>query len=173
MRGATQLFCLSSAAASDMDRTHRFSSAFFILEKMQWCAANAARCAATFARALPVPLTAPAAPAAPATYNGMALELVIRAPTNAKAFSFDFYTSEYTHWVCSGYNDGFVALLFSSHADVPANHNIAFDSQQNSVSVNNAFVEVLCAIRLVARGYGLRRSRRHRLAPHQRQHRAR
>jgi hypothetical protein len=77
-------------------------------------------------------------------FDGIALELLIRAPTNAKsfAFEFDFYTFEYTQYVCGKYNDEFVALLFSKSPDVPANHNIAFDSQKNAVCVNNAFLEV-------------------------------
>jgi hypothetical protein len=76
--------------------------------------------------------------------DAIALELVIRAPTNASAlsFDFDFHTYEYSDFVCSEYNDHFVALLQSKAADLPANHNIAFDSQGNPVSVNNGFVEV-------------------------------
>jgi hypothetical protein len=77
-------------------------------------------------------------------YDGIALELEIRAPTNAKgfAFDFDFYTFEYTDFLCSSYNDAFAALLYSNRPDVPADHNIAFDSQNNPVCVNNSFVEV-------------------------------
>jgi hypothetical protein len=77
-------------------------------------------------------------------FDGIALELVVRAPTNAKSFSFDFdfYTYEYSTYVCSPYNDAFVALLTSKSPDVPANHNIAFDSQKDPVCVNNGFVEV-------------------------------
>jgi hypothetical protein len=77
-------------------------------------------------------------------FDGIALELVIRAPTNAKSFSFDFdfYTFEYTDFVCTDFNDAFVALLYSKSPDVPANHNIAFDAQKNPVCVNNGFVEV-------------------------------
>ena len=48
--------------------------------------------------------------------DAIALELVIRTPTNAKAFSFDFdfYTYEYPSYVCTQYNDFFVALLDST-----------------------------------------------------------
>jgi hypothetical protein len=76
--------------------------------------------------------------------DAIALELVIRAPTNAAAlsFDFDFYTFEYFDYICSPFNDAFVALLYSKSGEVPANHNIAFDSQGNPVSVNNGFVEV-------------------------------
>lgn len=73
----------------------------------------------------------------------MALELTIRAPTNAKSlsFEFNFFTTEYPSWVCDKYNDFFVVLLYSQHESVPANHNISFDAQGNPVSVNNGFLE--------------------------------
>jgi len=76
--------------------------------------------------------------------DAIALELVIRAPTNAAAlsFDFDFYTFEYKEFVCTDFNDAFVALLYSKVAGLPMNNNIAFDAQQNPVSVNNGFVEV-------------------------------
>jgi hypothetical protein len=76
--------------------------------------------------------------------DAIALELVIRAPTNANSlsFDFDFYTYEYSSYICSTFNDFFVALLYSTASTVPANHNIAFDSQVNPVSVNNGFLEV-------------------------------
>jgi hypothetical protein len=76
--------------------------------------------------------------------DAIALELVIRAPTNAKSFAFDFnfYTYEYQDYVCSRYNDSFVTLLYSRSPEVPTDHNISFDSQRNAVSVNNGFVEV-------------------------------
>ncbi|MCL2822440.1 MAG: putative metal-binding motif-containing protein [Polyangiaceae bacterium] len=74
----------------------------------------------------------------------MALELRIRVPTNAKAFSFDFnfYTFEFPGFVCTPYNDFFVAILESDHLDTPANRNISFDNMGNPVSVNNGFMEV-------------------------------
>jgi hypothetical protein len=87
----------------------------------------------------------PGAPHDPSSgYDGMALELELRAPTNARgiSFDFDFYTFEYTQFVCSAFNDAFAALLYTGSASVPPSHNIAFDNQQNPVSVNNGFVEV-------------------------------
>lgn len=76
----------------------------------------------------------------------IALELVVRVPSNAIGFSFDFdfYTYEFPDFVCQQYNDFFVALLTSTDPATPADHNISFDSQGNPVSVNNGFVEV-CA----------------------------
>jgi hypothetical protein len=85
-----------------------------------------------------------AVPGAVNANDAIALEVVIRVPTNAAAlsFDFDFYTYEYNQYICSFFNDAFVALLYSKAPDVPENHNISFDSQGNPVSVNNAFVEV-------------------------------
>jgi hypothetical protein len=76
--------------------------------------------------------------------DGVALELEIRAPSNAFGFSFDFdfYTYEYPEYICTEFNDFFVALLYSKHASTPANKNISFDKQGNPVCVNNGFVEV-------------------------------
>ncbi len=59
------------------------------------------------------------------------LTLRVRAPSNAKSFSFssNFYSAEYPEWVCSPYNDFFVALLDSTWAGQPANptdKNLAF-----------------------------------------------
>lgn len=74
----------------------------------------------------------------------IALELEIKTPTNARAFAydFDFYTFEWPQYVCSEFNDFFVALLKSSHASTPPDENISFDKLGNPVSVNNGFVEV-------------------------------
>ncbi|MFP6684063.1 MAG: choice-of-anchor L domain-containing protein [Polyangiaceae bacterium] len=75
--------------------------------------------------------------------DGTALQLTIRVPTNANGFAFDFnfYTFEWPGYVCSQFNDFFVAIL----DPIPMGQkdgNISFDSQNNPVSVNNAFLEV-------------------------------
>jgi hypothetical protein len=87
-------------------------------------------------------------PACPGTITGQphdpaGLELVVKAPSNAHGFSFDFnfFTYEWPNWICSQYNDFFVAIL----TPIPMGQqdgNISFDSQGNPVSVNNAFLEV-------------------------------
>jgi hypothetical protein len=71
------------------------------------------------------------------------VELVVRAPTNAHGFSFNFnfFTYEWPGFICKQFNDFFVALL----SPIPMGQvdgNISFDTQGNPVSVNNAFVEV-------------------------------
>lgn len=69
------------------------------------------------------------------------LKLVMKAPINATGFQFDFrfFSHEYPYYICSSFNDFFLALLESSHPDIPADGNIAFDKNGNPVSVNNAF----------------------------------
>jgi hypothetical protein len=73
------------------------------------------------------------------------LRLVIRVPTNAKAFSFNFnfFSSEYLTYVCSQYNDTFVALLDSKTEMNPSfGKNICRDDLGNPINVNSGFFEV-------------------------------
>ncbi len=76
-------------------------------------------------------------------YDGMALEITLRTPSNAKSFDFDFdfYSYEYPDFVCSPYNDFFVALLSPVHQGSGVGGNICFDAQGNPVSVNNGFLD--------------------------------
>lgn len=87
-------------------------------------------------------------PACPLTTTGtpndaVALEVKIRTPHNAQGFSFNFnfFTYEWPGFICSQYNDFFVALLSPMPAG-QTDENVSFDSQGNPVSVNNAFLEV-------------------------------
>lgn len=93
----------------------------------------------------------PACPPTPAIADDIALELKIRAPSNATgyAFNFKFYSFEYPNYVCdkSGYNDQFVALVSPPPmgAYVPPGSsfgNISFDSNNHPVSVNMGFFDV-------------------------------
>jgi hypothetical protein len=87
-------------------------------------------------------------PACPGSITGephdpTGVEVTINTPSNAKGFSFDFdfFTFEWPGYICSTYNDFFLALL----SPIPMGQtdgNISFDSMGNPVSVNNAFLEV-------------------------------
>ena len=89
-------------------------------------------------------------PANPAK-NPMMLKVRVRVPTNAKSFSVATYflSAEYPEWVCSPYNDFFVALIDSAFAPAPGEQpnpndkNLAsYASPQNKVypvGVNLAF----------------------------------
>jgi hypothetical protein len=72
-------------------------------------------------------------------------ELVVRlrAPTNAKSFSFDFqfFSAEYPEFVCTDYNDEFLVEMESPNEFIHA-RNISFDAQKNPITVNNGFFTV-------------------------------
>ncbi|MBT6178511.1 MAG: hypothetical protein HOI23_14790 [Deltaproteobacteria bacterium] len=74
-------------------------------------------------------------------YDTVRLSMTVRVPTNAQGFQYDFrfWTYEYPQYICTQYNDFFLALLDSGHPDIPADKNISFDAAGNPVSVNNAF----------------------------------
>lgn len=75
--------------------------------------------------------------------DDVALELELRAPTNALGFTFalKFHSFEYPEWVCTPYNDQFVTLV---RPPPPGSikGNVAFDSMLNPVSVNLRFFDV-------------------------------
>jgi hypothetical protein len=87
-------------------------------------------------------------PACPGVMSGqphdcVALRLVIRVPTNAKSFSFNenFFTYEFPDFICSEFNDFFVAMLAPKLANLK-DGNIAFDQAGNPISVNNSLLQV-------------------------------
>ena len=87
-------------------------------------------------------------PACPGVVTGQphdsaGVELLIQTPTNATgiAFDFDFFTYEWPNFVCSQYNDFFVALL-TPFPMGQTDGNISFDMMGNPISVNNAFLGV-------------------------------
>ena len=69
------------------------------------------------------------------------LQLKIKVPANANGFSFDFDfgSGEWPEYVCSPFNDAFIAYLKSAAFNSGAPDNISFDSKNNPVSVNNGF----------------------------------
>lgn len=83
--------------------------------------------------------------AADTIFDDVALDLKIRSPKNATGYSFNFrFTSfEYSEWVCTSYNDQFIALVQPAPPG-SINGNISFDSLNNPVSVNIGFFDV-CA----------------------------
>lgn len=75
--------------------------------------------------------------------DDVALEVDLRAPTNAAGFSFafKFHSFEYPAWVCTPYNDQFVALV-SPAPPGSINGNVAFDAKHDPVSVNLGWFDV-------------------------------
>ena len=75
--------------------------------------------------------------------DDVGLDLKVRAPKNATGykFSFKFQSFEFPEWVCTDYNDQFIALVSPQPAG-SINGNISFDSAGNPVSVNVAYFDV-------------------------------
>lgn len=94
------------------------------------------------------PGTTPACPGVTfgQAHDGAALRVVVRIPTNALTMAFDsnFFSYEFPDFVCSAYNDTYVVIMTPSPSGEPAsaNHNIAFDSKGNIISVNAGFLTV-------------------------------
>lgn len=68
------------------------------------------------------------------------LTLQLNVPANARAFSFDFnfMSAEYPEFVCTSFDDTFLAMLESQ----AFTGNVSFDSQGNRVSINVGFFTV-------------------------------
>jgi len=75
--------------------------------------------------------------------DDIGLDLHLRAPTNATGykFNFKFYSIEFPEYVCTTFNDQFIALVTPPPMGA-INGNISFDSMSNPVSVNIAFFDV-------------------------------
>ncbi|MGZ3440386.1 MAG: choice-of-anchor L domain-containing protein, partial [Polyangia bacterium] len=71
------------------------------------------------------------------------LVLQLHAPSNVQSFSFDFqfFSGEYPNYVCTQYNDEFLAIVQSSKT-YPTPTNISFDMQKNPITVNAGFFTV-------------------------------
>ncbi len=90
------------------------------------------------------PKSTSACPVLPSVNDTIGVTLQIRVPNNAQGFSFDFdfYSGEWPEYVCTEYNDSFVAWLQSTAwAGNGGDLNISFDSMNNPVSVNNGFFD--------------------------------
>jgi hypothetical protein len=76
--------------------------------------------------------------------NVINANIQIKVPANAKGFSFDFnfYSGEWPDFVCTTFNDSFVAWLTSTAwAGKGGDYNISFDSNNNPINVNNGFFQ--------------------------------
>ena len=83
----------------------------------------------------------------PIARDTIALELRLRAPTNARSMSFavNFLTYEFNAYVCTEFADTFAALSFSSHSAIPSNHNLTFDPLAIPLSANTELLGVCTA----------------------------
>ena len=86
----------------------------------------------------------------PTVYDTIGVTLQIKVPANAQglSFDFDFYSGEWPEYVCTEFNDSFVAWLQSTAwAGNSGDLNISFDSMNNPVNVNNGFFDRVRRIR--------------------------
>jgi len=69
--------------------------------------------------------------------------LSLRAPSNAKGFSFDFLfgSAEYDEWINKGFNDTFYAIVEAASINGGATTNVALDDNDKEISVNASFFE--------------------------------
>ncbi len=72
-----------------------------------------------------------------------AVKLTLKAPKNATGlkFDFNFHSSEWPAYICTDFNDGFVAWLTAKGFNGGKADNISFDAKGNPVSVNNGFFD--------------------------------
>ena len=77
------------------------------------------------------------------THDVIDLKLEIKVPSNAQGiqFDFDFWSGEWPEYVCTAYNDGFIAYLKSSAFNGGSPDNVSFDAKNDPVSVNNGFFD--------------------------------
>jgi hypothetical protein len=89
------------------------------------------------------PKAAGACPIATDVNDVIDLRLELKAPKNATGFKFDFnfHSGEWPAYICSRFNDGFVAYLSAKGFNGGQPDNISFDAKKNPVSVNNGFFD--------------------------------
>lgn len=71
------------------------------------------------------------------------VKLELKAPPNASGvrFDFNFYSGEWPAYICSPFNDGFIAYLTAKGFNGGKSDNMSFDKDNNPVSVNNGFFD--------------------------------
>jgi hypothetical protein len=76
-------------------------------------------------------------------FDGIGVTLKIKVPKNAGgvSFDFDFYSSEWPEYVCTTFNDQFVAWLqTAAWSGNGADLNVALDTSNGPISVNTPFL---------------------------------
>ena len=76
-------------------------------------------------------------------FDMVTVKLTVKVPHNAKGLGFDFNfgSGEWPEFVCTTYNDAFIAYLTSKAFNGGKADNISFDAKKNPVSVNNGFFD--------------------------------
>jgi hypothetical protein len=89
------------------------------------------------------PKAATGCPQANDVHDVIDLVLTLKAPKNASGVQFDlnFFSSEWPAFICSKFNDGFIAYLSAKGFNNGTPDNMSFDAMKNPVSVNNGFFD--------------------------------
>jgi hypothetical protein len=89
------------------------------------------------------PLSTSACPVMQTTYDAINVSVQIKVPANAQGFSvdFDFWSGEWPDYVCTEYNDSFVAMLNSQAVMGGVLTNISKDMMGNPINVNAGFFD--------------------------------
>ncbi len=76
-------------------------------------------------------------------YDLNQITLTLKAPHNAKSFSFDFnfFSAEYPEYVNQDFNDSFYAILRAKSTNRGKSTNISFDSNNNAIEVDNNYFQ--------------------------------
>ena len=144
-RAGTKMIMLSSGVATDQVETPSYHP----------------QGGTQFLTSVAHPLYSPPRCAAPATtppaIDAAEFQVQLKVPQNAKnlSFNFAFFSAEYPEWVCTEYNDRFMAILESDGLDVaqlPKGQcktgtarptcNVSYDDKGQPVSINNAFFDI-------------------------------
>ncbi|MCI4370704.1 MAG: hypothetical protein L3J81_05180, partial [Thermoplasmata archaeon] len=85
------------------------------------------------------PVAAPSCPSATVVDDVIDVKLAIKVPANASAlsFDFDFHASDWPDYVCTNFNDSFIAYLQSSALGGGTASNVSFDTTGTPISVNS------------------------------------
>lgn len=89
------------------------------------------------------PKAATGCPQATDVHDEIDVVLTLKAPLNASGLQFDlnFFSSEWPAFICSKFNDGFIAYLSAKGFNNGTPDNMSFDAMMNPVSVNNGFFD--------------------------------
>jgi hypothetical protein len=141
-RAGSAMVVLSTGAAASPEQTEPSFVAFQLgadngtqsNPPNDWFTANGGK--------FPVLQECPAAAGDNAAIDPVMLTLRIRVPSNARSFSLDanLFIADFPEYICSPYNDDFVALLDSSFAGNPAN-----PADKNLANYNGALLNASLA----------------------------
>ena len=76
-------------------------------------------------------------------YDLSQITLTLQAPVGVKSFSFDFnfFSAEYPQYINQNFNDSFYAILRAGSTNNGKSTNIAFDSNNNAIEVDNNYFQ--------------------------------